>query len=57
VGGRLDFGDFALSLKVDNVGDVRGNTFAFGDPFGLGERNQVTPLRPRTVRLGFDARF
>jgi iron complex outermembrane receptor protein len=57
VGGRLDFGDFALSLKVDNVGDVRGNTFAFGDPFGLGERNQVTPLRPRTVRLGLDARF
>ena len=57
VGGRLDLGDFALSLKVDNVGDVRGNTFSFGDPFGLAERNQITPLRPRTVRLGLDARF
>lgn len=57
VGGRLDFGDFALSVKVDNVGDVRGNTFAFGDPFGLAARNQLTPLRPRTVRLGLDARF
>lgn len=56
-GGRLDFGEFALSLRVDNLGDVRGNTFAFGNPFGLAERNQITPLRPRTVRLGLDVRF
>jgi outer membrane receptor protein involved in Fe transport len=54
---RLDFGRFALSLDLDNVGDVRGNTFAFGNPFSLGQRDQMTPLRPRTLRLGIEARF
>jgi outer membrane receptor protein involved in Fe transport len=56
-GARLDFGQFALSLDVTNVGDVRANTFAFGNPFGLGQGDQMTPLRPRTVRFGIDARF
>jgi len=57
LGARLDFGRFGLSLDVDNVGDSRGNRFAFGNPFGITARNQVTPVRPRTVRIGFDARF
>jgi hypothetical protein len=56
-GARLDFGNFALSLNLDNLADVRANTFAFGNPFGLAQRDQTTPLRPRTVRLGVDARF
>jgi len=54
---RLDFGRFTLSLNLDNVGDVRANTFAFGNPFGLTLRNQMTPLQPRTLRLGIDSRF
>ena len=57
IGARLDFGRFGLSLDVDNVGDVRGNRFSFGNPFTLAERNQITPLRPRTIRIGFDAEF
>lgn len=57
LGGRLDFGKFALSLDIANVGDVRANSFAFGNPFGLAQRDQITPVRPRTVRLGIDARF
>lgn len=56
-GARLDFGGFALSLDVANVGDARANTFAFGNPFGLARGDQMTPLRPRTVRFGIDARF
>ena len=35
---------------------VEGNRFALGTPFSIG-RDQITPLRPRTVRLGFDASF
>lgn len=54
---RLDFGRFTLSLNLDNVGDVRANTFAFGNPFGLAQRNQMTPLQPRTVRFGIESRF
>jgi outer membrane receptor protein involved in Fe transport len=54
---RLDFGRFTLSLNLDNIGDVRANTFAFGNPFGLAQRNQMTPLQPRTLRLGLDCQF
>ncbi|MGK6355739.1 TonB-dependent receptor domain-containing protein [Sphingomonas sp. DT-207] len=57
LGGSIDFGRFGISLDVANLGDARANTFAFGNPFGLSRQNQITPLRPRTVRLGFDARF
>lgn len=57
IGSRLDFGNFGLSLDVRNLGDVRGNRFAFGNPFSIASGNQVTPLRPRTVRIGIDAKF
>lgn len=57
IGGQLGFGRFGVSLDLTNLGDVRGNSFAFGNPFGLAERNQMTPLRPRTIRLGLSARF
>lgn len=45
-----------LTLSVTNIADVVGNRFALGTPFATG-RAQITPLQPRTVRLGFDARF
>ena len=57
IGLRLDFARFGLSLDVRNVGNTRANTFAFGNPFGVEGRDQMTPLRPRTVRLGIDMRF
>jgi len=57
IGGRLDFGRFGVSLDVDNVTDARGNRFAFGNPFSVAAGLQTTPLRPRTIRLGFDASF
>jgi outer membrane receptor protein involved in Fe transport len=57
LGGRIDFGDFGISLDMANIGDTRANSFAFGNPFGLSQHDQITPLRPRTIRLGIDARF
>ena len=57
LGGRLDFGRFGLSLDIDNVADARGNRFSFGNPFTVGDGNQTTPLRPRTIRIGFDTEF
>ena len=45
--GRVD-----LSLDVDNLFNGTANQFAFGNPFTLLARNQVTPLRPRSARLG-----
>lgn len=57
VGARLDLGRWGISLDVTNVADVQSNRFAFGNPFGITERNQITPLRPRTFRIGIDAAF
>lgn len=56
-GARLDFGRFGVSFDIDNIADVRGNRFAFGNPFSVGSGTQLTPLRPRTVRIGFNASF
>jgi outer membrane receptor protein involved in Fe transport len=47
---------YGVTLSMDNVTNSRGNRFSLGTPFGTA-RDQVTPLRPRTVRLGLDARF
>jgi outer membrane receptor protein involved in Fe transport len=57
LGARLDFGKYGVSLDITNIGDVRSNSFSFGNPFGLAQRDQITPLRPRTIRLGIDTRF
>lgn len=46
-----------LSLAFFNLLDNRGNRFALGSPFLVRDRNQITPLQPRTVRLGFDMSF
>jgi outer membrane receptor protein involved in Fe transport len=53
---RIELGHFGLSLTVENLGNARSNTFSFGNPFGLSQGTR-SPLRPRTVRLGVDARF
>jgi outer membrane receptor protein involved in Fe transport len=45
-----------LTLSVTNLAGSKGNRFALGTPFSTG-RAQETPLQPRTIRIGFDARF
>lgn len=57
IGARLEAGRHSLSLTLTNLLDETGNRFALGSPFTLVERRQVTPLRPRTLRLGWDLRF
>lgn len=46
-----------ISLALTNLLDARGNRFALGSPFLLRDRDQTTPLRPRSIRLGFDTSF
>jgi outer membrane receptor protein involved in Fe transport len=46
----------AMSLTVTNLTDEVGNRFAFGAPIATGA-DQLTPLRPRTIRLGFEQSF
>lgn len=45
-------GKAELSITLGNLTDRRANQFAYGNPFSLSLRDQVTPLRPRNVRIG-----
>lgn len=40
-----------LSARIDNMFDIKGDSFAFGNPFSIREGRQFTPLRPRTLTL------
>jgi outer membrane receptor protein involved in Fe transport len=54
---RATRGRYAVSATVTNLADQRGNRFALGSPLMLGREEQVTPLRPRTLRIGLEAAF
>ncbi|OYU74785.1 MAG: TonB-dependent receptor, partial [Alphaproteobacteria bacterium PA3] len=57
-GAILRFGreNAGLTLAGMNIAGEEGNRFALGTPFSTG-RAQITPLQPRTIRIGFDTRF
>jgi outer membrane receptor protein involved in Fe transport len=57
VGARLEHGPHAFTLNVTNLLDEAGNRFSLGSPFTLIENPQVTPLRPRSVRIGWQFAF
>lgn len=44
-------GKAELSLALANLTDRRANQFAYGNPFTLSVRDQLTPLRPRNLRI------
>ena len=43
-----------IFLNVSNIFDTAGNRFALGTPFALPDGDSYTPLRPRTVMIGFN---
>ena len=45
-----------VTIGITNLFDTVGNRFALGTPFARDFR-QVTPLRPRTIRIGLDHAF
>lgn len=48
---ELSRGSWTVGSRLDNLFDVRGDSFAFGNPFSIREERQFTPVRPRTVML------
>ncbi|HWW63271.1 MAG TPA: TonB-dependent receptor [Sphingomonadaceae bacterium] len=40
-----------IGARIDNMFDVKGDSFAFGNPFSIMVAQQYTPLRPRTFTL------
>jgi outer membrane receptor protein involved in Fe transport len=53
---RLDDKRRAWTLNVTNITNAVGNRFAFGAPMRA-DADQITPLRPRTVRIGIEQKF
>lgn len=43
-----------IFLNVSNIFDAAGNRFALGTPFALPDGDAYTPLRPRTLLIGFN---
>lgn len=47
--GSLAASGTVFSARIENLFDIKGDSFAFGNPFSIREGRQYTPLRPRTV--------
>lgn len=54
---QLRRGRHGWTLSIANLLDNVGNRFAMGSPFTLVDQDQITPLRPRTVRVGWSIDF
>ena len=50
---RVSDGRKGLTLTINNLTDSIGNRFAFGAPMSS-DHQAITPIRPRTARIGFD---
>jgi hypothetical protein len=57
LGARARIGRHALALSLENLLDQTGNRFALGSAYRLDVQRQLTPLRPRTVRIGWGISF
>lgn len=47
----VERGRWRLGLYVENLLDIRADTFAFGNPFSVRAESQYTPARPRVIGL------
>jgi len=54
---RWDHGAIGISFDVSNLLDDGRNQFALGNPFQFAGGAEITPLRPRTFRLGLSTGF
>lgn len=50
-GASLARDHLTLDLNIDNAVNVRGDSFAFGNPFSIMTGRQYTPVQPRTLML------
>lgn len=46
-----------LTVEVTNLLNARKNSFSFGNPFTAALGDQITPLRPRSIRIGVSFGF
>lgn len=56
-GGGVRFGATNLLLNISNLLDSHAQAFAIGAPVGALLDSEVTPIRPRTIRIGLQYDF
>ncbi|UIJ47221.1 TonB-dependent receptor [Sphingomonas cannabina] len=54
---ELSRGAWTIGARLNNLLDIQGDSFAFGNPFSIRKRQQFTPVRPRTVILSVTHSF
>lgn len=54
---KLEREAWATFLGISNLGNATSNTFAYGNPVTVANRDQITPLRPMTLKLGVAVRY
>jgi iron complex outermembrane receptor protein len=57
VSARVGTERFGISADMTNLLNDDDNRFSLGNPFGVMLGRQITPQRPRTIRIGVDGRF
>jgi iron complex outermembrane recepter protein len=57
ISAKLENDRYAMFLNATNLLGTVGNRFSLGTPFALPDGDEFTPLRPRTISLGFSAAF
>ena len=57
IGTSLIWGKWTLGLSISNLFNSVENSFSFGNPFTVALGNEITPLRPRTLRMSIGAEF
>jgi iron complex outermembrane recepter protein len=57
VSAAIGSGTWRVSLDATNLLNFNGNSFSYGNPFSVGLGKQITPLRPRTIRVGVKIGF
>jgi outer membrane receptor protein involved in Fe transport len=57
VGASAGSGRHLFTIGVSNLLDAQGNRFGFGSVYTFLRDEQITPMRPRTIRLGYEVAF
>jgi outer membrane receptor protein involved in Fe transport len=55
--GNVAFGDYELSIRIENLFDRSSDTFAFGNPLRFFAGRQYTPQRPLTAVISLLRQF
>ncbi|MGZ3276135.1 MAG: TonB-dependent receptor domain-containing protein, partial [Caulobacteraceae bacterium] len=54
---QVSYGRWRLAAFLSNPTNETGNTFSYGNPFNFQQVREVTPQRPRSLRLLLSAEF